>query len=635
MRTNQHATYEIDIYAEATQNPGFWDQVEELQGRVIDECANGAPLSSGPAELRRQEILDEVDELLGIDFETSGHTARFVGTAFHKPNLRAPLKPIGLCGIHGTIGGANTVDIPGDDTHTTHPNRLVVEIIDQAKPNATYYLPLTRSAIGALSLEMSVDVPYPMLGSRPAFIRREAQRFQSIVTSSGFFGCAAEEQRDGLDDMLSSMNEACAPYNAQNITVAVDCQSYWQITHLPNGENEPEEHSDMENTVMLQGRNIRIILPEYNSGDSYFVGREDLPISDGMPHAELIDPENDSTYWIPLDHVKDIWNVDDQQVAVAGEMQSLPTNEMPDEMDLMAEVFRTPKFIEAVEHAEQQALFVDEAEEETRFEELLDDVNECIREDLFMKPCRFKGVILNTPDGRGGFKEKWIDGDSIALHGPNILHIHGVPRVVIELGVPKDGENDETIVFFLPDSTGIEKLVSYDDDDFTPPGEAASFDLIDYIKVSAKTSRGIIQGKDFRSAPKAEQILLLNPALDDLNEALAILKPTREGQYIECNTKRYFVVPKELWGKISLDEIAITDQSSLKENQRTYPKGRAIYADIPELSNPEIGHFDGLKSFKVSRGEPMVVIDDNERKLLFFIRSSDVIGFDMPGEQSD
>lgn len=72
MRTNQHATYEIDIYAEATQNPGFWDQVEELQGRVIDECANGAPLSSGPAELRRQEILDEVDELLGIDFETSG-----------------------------------------------------------------------------------------------------------------------------------------------------------------------------------------------------------------------------------------------------------------------------------------------------------------------------------------------------------------------------------------------------------------------------------------------------------------------------------------------------------------------------------------------------------------------------------
>lgn len=628
-------TYRVDLCAEAINDPDFWDMIAEGQHYI--DTLPAKSWYSPAAMASHDKVITNIHDLLGYDPDLPERMVSAVGTLFRRENSRSPLEPLGICGVVGVMAGATTVDLPPSSGRRAKMRTLALEIADRFQPAASYFIPLTKEDVGGCMLESSVDVPYPMLNNTAAFLQREGARFQTIVTSRAFFERTAKKQRNGLDQMLSELNKAVTPYNVDGYEIAVKCQSYWQIHHEANGDNQVVEAPFTGNTTRVTGSRIRIILPEYTDSSSTFCDDE-FWVSGGMPHAELVDPDNDRTFWIPIDGIKTIHTaeneVQDTSISPSETNAELTTTEI----DLIAEIFQSPGFIDAVEYAETQALSVDETERAERSRELVGDVNEHIPEDLMQKPCRLKGTVhYYTESDTESYKDMYICTDNVTLYGAGIVDIEGRPRVVIEIGLPSKDSSDETIAFFMPNSPLVKEFVSYDDDSFMSYNEAPATDLIGCIDESAKKCRDIIQSPDFRSSPKSQQIWMLEPFLDKLNTQLRVLQPARKEERIRCNTARYFAIPKELWYNLPLSEMRITDHSELPNSAHRYPQGTRIYADIPELRDEQLECLRGLKSFTISKGEPMIILDDRDAKIVYFIRSADILGFDAidPTVESD
>lgn len=563
---------------------------------------------------------------MGVDPDTQDLMIHTVAYTFSKEVGAEVPKDLGLCGIVGTMLGTTTINIRGSGSIS---NRLAIEAADPTDSKLHYFIPLKRSSIATMVLEADVDVQFPMFENSGAFLQREAERFTTIVNSPAFFASGQKKQHRILDKLLASMNEATEPYNCSGYDVSVRCTQYRAINYAESSTSEstplPLDIEDIE----LIGTKLRVVLPEYTGDDCSFSQPEDFIISGGTPEIELHDPLNDCAYLIPLRAITDITCRESVTVTYT-ERESTPEDDATTEMNLMTEVFLTGEFQDAVEYAETQALCVDAEDEELRFAELCDEeVSEQIPADLLDKPCRIKGKFFRFTDETDTTYEALdIDTKDVTLYGAQIVKLDGVPRVIIPLGIIDETSNKEMIVFFRPKSPGGISIFSYDDDDFTPAGESPSYDLMDALDVARKTCRAIIQSSDFRSSPRDQQVDLLEPAITQLHELLQCLRPAREGDAIVCTAKQFYTVPREFAAIDIMEDLRLFETTwSGNDPQPAMPSGGRIYVDIPELRSERYTTLKGLRSFPISRGEPMVMIENTEKNVVYLIRSSAIISF--------
>ena len=622
--SRNHATYTIDLCREL-MGEDFWSEVSEQQLVISAYACSDNPCAFEEAKATARH---DINETMGIDPDTQDVLVHIVGHTYCRPVGSAKPEDLGLCGVIGSMLGATVLNAPGNAETDSRP-QLAIEVADPGDTKHRYFVPLERSAIAAMVLEANIDVQFPMFENSGAFLQREAERFTTIVNTPAFFASSQKKQHRVVDKMLSSMNEVTEPYNRSDYDVSVYCTQYRAINYAESSTSEssplPADIEDIE----LIGTKLRIVLPEYTGEDCSFSQPEDFYISGGTPQIELLDPLNDCAYLIPLRAITGIACCESVTV-VHNEGKPAPEDDAITEMNLMTEVFLTAEFQSALEYAETQALCVDAEDEELRFAELCDEeVSEQIPADLLYKPCRVKGTVFRfTNEAETTYKALAIDAKDVTLYGAQIVKLDGVPRVIIRLGITDETSGKEMIVFFRPKSSEGLAIFSYDDDNFTRAGELPSYDLMDALDVARKTCHAIIQSSDFRSSSRDQQIDLLEPAITQLNELLQCLRPAREGDTIVCTAKQFYAVPLEFAAIDTMEDLQLFEVAWSSKNQPpTMPSGERIYVDIPELHSERYATLNGLRSFPISRGEPLIMIENKKKNIIYLIRSSAIVSF--------
>lgn len=440
-----------------------------------------------------------------------------------------------------------------------------------------YYFPLDKQAI--VSIELLPDD-----SGVPRCVRKLRHYADKIEEVAGVGDIQDVESRQLLIDEINDvLNEI--PYDGG---IQVKCQAY--KVKIDGRENNIED----ANPAVLSGW-----LPS-------FMWRDDRPV------LEMFDIKNRfTTFCVDMKDVLDMAPIDKEEIGAS--------------IDLFETVFNDD-FQETAWQLATDLSYVDESEFDEISREyaqiLNDQLSEFSATRLYgISTVGFTGFAL-VPDAtkNNELQYEFMDISGACIDGMGFVSYHDKFYAAIEVTIDGELEDFSKKVYVIPDRDKIIRLEGFD-------GEAEELKMaVNELHKIANFASEVVNDECFYKMPLNEQLDVLSQYECAARNVIQDISRAREFKG-ECVVSAYRCLPGDLLNTVSWNDVPLEEVSS-----HEYVEKFALCADNLVVWNPEIndrpdidGRVLSVSELPLSRGEPVLIVNNAEENKYYLVRCSDVI----------
>ena len=440
-----------------------------------------------------------------------------------------------------------------------------------------YYFPLDKQAIVSIEL-LPDDSGIPRCVRK---LRHYADKIEEVAGVGDIQD--AESRRLLIDEINDVLNEI--PYDGE---IQVKCQSY--NVKIDGRENNIED----ANPAVLFGW-----LPS-------FTWRDDRPA------LEMFDIKNQfATFCVDMKDVLDMAPIDKEEIGAS--------------IDLFETVFNDD-FQETAWQLATDLSYVDESEFDEVSREYTQTLNDQLSEfsatRLYgISTVDFTGFVL-TPDAtkNNELQYEFMDISGACIDGMCFVRHHDKFYAAVEVTIDGESEDFSNKIYVIPDRDKIIRLEGFD-------GEAEELKMaVNELHKIANFASEVVNDECFYKLPLGEQLDVLSQYECAARNVIQDIGRVREFKG-ECVVSAYRCLPGDLLNAVSWNDVPLEEVSS-----HEYVEKFALRADNLAIWNPEIndrpdidGRILSVSELPLSRGEPVLIVNDAEENKYYLVRCSDVI----------
>lgn len=440
-----------------------------------------------------------------------------------------------------------------------------------------YYFPLDKQAIVSIEL-LPDDSGIPRCVRK---LRHYADKIEEVAGVGDIQD--AESRRLLIDEINDVLNEI--PYDGG---IQVKCQSY--KVKIDGRENNIED----ANPAVLFGW-----LPS-------FTWRDDRPA------LEMFDIKNRfATFCVDMKDVLDMAPIDKEEIGAS--------------IDLFETVFNDD-FQETAWQLATDLSYVDESEFDEVSREYTQTLNDQLSEfsatRLYgISTVDFTGFVL-TPDAtkNNELQYEFMDISGACIDGMCFVRHHDKFYAAVEVTIDGESEDFSNKIYVIPDRDKIIRLEGFD-------GEAEELKMaVNELHKIANFASEVVNDECFYKLPLGEQLDVLSQYECAARNVIQDIGRVREFKG-ECVVSAYRCLPGDLLNAVSWNDVPLEEVSS-----HEYVEKFALCADNLVVWNPEIndrpdidGRMLSVSELPLSRGEPVLIVNNAEENKYYLVRCSDVI----------
>ena len=435
-----------------------------------------------------------------------------------------------------------------------------------------YYFPLDKQAI--VSIELLPDD-----SGVPRCVRKLRHYADKIEEVAGAGDIQDVESRQLLiDEMNDVLNEI--PYDGG---IQVKCQAY--KVKIDGRENNVED----ANHAVLSGW-----LPS-------FTWRDDRPV------LEMFDIKNRfTTFCVDMKDVLDMTPIDKEEIGAS--------------IDLFETVFNDD-FQETAWQLATDLSYVDESEFDEVSREYTQTLNDHLSEFPEVVDVSLTGFAL-APDAtkNNELQYEFMDISGAYIDGMCFVSYHDKFYAAIEVTIDDESGGFPKKVYVMPDRDKIIRLEGFD-------SEAEELKMaVNELHKIANFASDVVNDECFYKLPLDEQLDVLSQYECAARDAIQNISRVREFKG-ECVVSAYRCLPGDLLNAVSWNDVPLEEV-----NSHEYVEKFALRADNLAIWNPEIndrpdidGRILSASELSLSRGEPVLIVNNTEENRYYLVRCSDVI----------
>lgn len=440
-----------------------------------------------------------------------------------------------------------------------------------------YYFPLDKQAIVSIEL-LPDDSGIPRCVRK---LRHYADKIEEVAGVGDIQD--AESRRLLMDEINDVLNEI--PYDGG---IQVKCQAY--KVKIDGKENNVED----TNSAVLSGW-----LPS-------FTWRDDRPA------LEMFDIKNRfTTFCVDMKDVLDMAPIDKEEIGAP--------------IDLFETVFNDD-FQETAWQLATDLSYVDESEFDEVSREYTQTLNDQLSEfsatRLYgISTVDFTGFVL-TPDAtkNNELQYEFMDISGACIDGMSFVSYHDKFYAALEVTIDGESEDFPKKIYVIPDRDKIIRLEGFD-------GEAEELKMaVNELHKIANFASEVVNDECFYKLPLDEQLDVLSQYECAARDVIQDVSRVREFKG-ECVVLAYRCLPGDLLNAVSWNDVPLEEV-----NSHEYVEKFALRADNLVVWNPEIndrpdidGRILSVSELPLSRGEPVLIVNDAEENKYYLVRCSDVI----------
>lgn len=440
-----------------------------------------------------------------------------------------------------------------------------------------YYFPLDKQAIVSIEL-LPDDSGVPRCVRK---LRHHADKIEEVVGAGDIQD--AESRQLLIDEMNDVLNEI--PYDGG---VQVKCQAY--KVKIDGRENNIED----ANPAVLSGW-----LPS-------FMWRDDRPV------LEMFDIKNRfATFCVDMKDVLDMASIDKEEIGAS--------------IDLFETVFNDD-FQETAWQLATDLSYVDESEFDEVSREYTQILNDQLSEFSATKlydvgTVGFTGFAL-VPDAtkNNELQYEFMDISGACIDGMSFVGYHDKFYAALEVTIDDESGDFPKKIYVIPDRDKIIRLEGFD-------GEAEELKMaVNELHKIANFASEVVNDECFYKLPLNEQLDVLSQYECAARNVIQDISRVREFKG-ECVVSAYRCLPGDLLNAVSWNDVPLEEV-----NSREYVEKFALCADNLVVWNPEIndrpdidGRILSVSELPLSRGEPVLIVNNAEENKYYLVRCSDVI----------
>ena len=440
-----------------------------------------------------------------------------------------------------------------------------------------YYFPLDKQAIVSIEL-LPDDSGIPRCVRK---LRHYADKTEEVAGVGDIQD--AESRRLLINEMNDVLNEI--PYDGG---IQVKCQAY--KVKIDDRENNVED----ANPTVLSGW-----LPS-------FTWRDDRPV------LEMFDIKNRfATFCVDMKDVLDMAPIDKEEIGAP--------------IDLFETVFNDD-FQETAWQLATDLSYVDKSEFDEVSREYAQTLNDQLSEfsatRLYgISTVGFTGFAL-APDAtkNNELQYEFMDISGACIDGMCFVSYRDKFYAALEVTIDGELEDFSKKVYVIPDRDKIIRLEGFD-------GEAEELKMaVNELHKIANFASEVVNDECFYKLPLDEQLDVLSQYECAARNVIQDISRVREFKG-ECVVSAYRCLPGDL-----LDAVSWNDAPLEEVNSREYVEEFSLCADNLAIWNPEIndrpdvdGRILSVSELPLSRGEPVLIVNDAEENKYYLVRCSDVI----------
>lgn len=440
-----------------------------------------------------------------------------------------------------------------------------------------YYFPLDKQAI--VSIELLPDD-----SGVPRCVRKLRHYADKIEEVAGVGDIQDAESRQFLiDEMNDALNEI--PYDGG---IQVKCQAY--KVKIDGRENNVED----ANPAVLSGW-----LPS-------FTWHDDRPV------LEMFDIKNRfATFCVDMKDVLDMAPIDKEEIGVS--------------IDLFETVFNDD-FQETAWQLATDLSYIDKSEFDEVSREYTQTLNDHLSEfsatRLYgISTVGFTGFAL-APDAtkNNELQYEFMDISGACIDGMCFVSYHDKFYAAIEVTIDDESGGFSKKVYVIPDRDKIIRLEGFD-------GEAEELKMaVNELHKIANFASEVVNDECFYKLPLNEQLDVLSQYECAARNVIQDISRVREFKG-ECVVSAYRCLPGDLLNAVSWNDVPLEEV-----NSHEYVEKIALCADNLAIWNPEVndrpdidGRILSVSELPLSRGEPVLIVNNAEENKYYLVRCSDVI----------
>ena len=435
-----------------------------------------------------------------------------------------------------------------------------------------YYFPLDKQAI--VSIELLPDD-----SGVPRCVRKLRHYADKIEEVAGVGDIQDAESRQLLIDEINDvLNEI--PYDGG---IQVKCQAY--KVKIDGRENNIED----ANPAVLSGW-----LPS-------FTWRDDRPV------LEMFDIKNRfATFCVDMKDVLDMVSIDKEEIGAS--------------IDLFETVFNDD-FQETAWQLATDISYVDKSEFDEVSREYTQILNDHLSEFPEVVDVSLTGFAL-APDAtkNNELQYEFMDISGACIDGMCFVSYHDKFYAAIEMTIDDESGGFPKKIYVMPDRDKIIRLEGFD-------GEAEELKMaVNELHKIANFASEVVNDECFYKLPLNEQLDVLSQYECAARNVIQDISRVREFKG-ECVVSAYRCLPGDLLNAVSWNDVPPEEV-----NSHEYVEKFALRADNLAIWNPEIndrpdidGRILSVSELPLSRGEPMLIVNNAEEKKYYLVRCSDVI----------
>lgn len=440
-----------------------------------------------------------------------------------------------------------------------------------------YYFPLDKQAIVSIEL-LPDDSDIPRCVRK---LRHYADKIEEVA-SVGDIQDVESRQRliDEINDVLNEI-----PYDDG---IQVKCQAY--KVKIDGRENNVED----ANSAVLSGW-----LPS-------FTWRDNRPV------LEMFDIKNRfTTFCVDMKDVLDMAPIDKEEIGVPIDLFETVFND-----DFQGTAWQLATYLSYVDESE----FDEVSREYTQI--LNDQLSEFSATRLYgISTVGFTGFAL-APDAtkNNELQYEFMDISGACIDGMCFVRHHDKFYAAIEVTIDDESGGFPKKIYVMPDRDKIIRLEGFD-------GEAEELKMaVNELHKIANFASEVVNDECFYKLPLNEQLDVLSQYECAARNVIQDVSRVREFKG-ECVVSAYRCLPGDLLNAVSWNDVPLEEVSS-----HEYIEKFALRADSLVVWNPEIndrpdvdGRILSVSELPLSRGEPVLIVNNAEENKYYLVRCSDVI----------
>lgn len=435
-----------------------------------------------------------------------------------------------------------------------------------------YYFPLDKQAIVSIEL-LPDDSGVPRCVRK---LRHYADKIEEVAGVGDIQD--AESRRLLIDEINDVLNEI--PYNGG---IQVKCQAY--KIKIDGRENNVED----ANPAVLSGW-----LPS-------FTWRDNRPV------LEMFDIKNRfATFCVDMKDVLDMAPIDKEDIGAS--------------IDLFETVFNDD-FQETAWQLATDLSYVDESELDEVSREYTQILNDQLSEFPEFVDVSLTGFAL-APDAtkNNELQYEFMDISGACIDGACFVSYHDKFYAAIEVTIDGESGDFPKKIYVIPDRDKIIRLEGFD-------GEAEELKMVvNELHKIANFASEVVNDECFYKLPLDEQLDVLSQYECAARNVIQDISRVREFKG-ECVVSAYRCLPGDLLNAVSWNDVLLEEV-----NSHEYVEKFALCADNLVVWNPEIndrpdvdGRILSVSELPLSRGEPVLIVNNAEENKYYLVRCSDVI----------